>query len=1239
MVYKRSSTKSIIEAVAICLLLLGTGFIIPAGSRSNQAATTPTTPTGPYYDPEGSGPYVLDRSYYLNDSNPASVNTADNDDAGYKKDGGNDQSRASNLYVGELTDETEGRGRSGKLASNDLQDWFVFAIGAGQQVHITMTPPSTYDFDVGIFDADGNNLQNSTHTGSVMEELLYTSPQIAKIYVCFRFISGSSQGRYTFTIDMMNQNDANTGSDASNTQSGAVLITPGTINGYLDMNDPYDWYKFQVSSGQFLNLTLSMKSTAFLTDFDVNLYNPSGTLVYESNEYYDDAFDYQADATGQWYARVDIYPGWVDCPHPTDWQYYSYGSGPYTLTLTLKTSGTPPAGPIPQPQITPIAKTFIVNYNPTSSADDFGYLASVPACNYVSGGQRYLAPIVYTGDQTPTAYYDDPTSFGVVDDTTQYLVNDWNTYLATYGKTPLQYTVPADPIQAAADIAANNWDSAQTAVVAVDGSHFNDTSKQLLKRTATLKHTASVTTLPGNSSKIIKFESGVYGFPFFLGPKYCALNVSMIGRAANPSLGLIVPQYLTMAQDWWPSPYDAPGNATDMYYPVIRPGIWSAGSDAISTAWSFKITKYEGDRYHVKVKDSDSVLTAKITTTTASDLLVFLVDPHGNLRAPDIPVWNGPVNPIHVWNGLENPVVNPWRCWNPAPHTEWTAEVLHPEAGRWTIIVVPRNAQGGSVTYTLTANQRSVNAKRADAEMSAANAAVIASQIHAPLLYVTEDSVPTATSNAFTALGVSKVIFVERGEIGSAVRSKLPTIDKDLKNTQDIVSEIQTFATHENYITFTSLKTGNGFFAPAAMLAAYHGSPVLRLEDVPGNPAAVSERIETWQLWDGDYYHGSRSTGHLPMADAPVEQNMIKVYLTLLKFLMGKTVTVPPYGLDAKRYWNEEMVKDVQTYVSDLGLDVPGQEGYCFVAPRKDITIDLHSALMGNNSYAGDIPGDTPAYTNDIIVRGVLYPALIFANPGRDNTTSQLMNYPDGGTWKCNDGKVYHVYSAREVKNSFSSHMRDYIGHCFWVAHLQQINDGASVMYYSGHGTGGSGVSAQCIQTDDCNYPDQIWWDAWRGYSYDNWKTSRDNGMVWYNPEPPELYDIIHYKWLDQLLGNLRSDAIFYMSCTTADGDGPMVYLDHGALCWYGNAGTGLCPEADLGDDVFFNDVLVHGVSIGVSFSHQVWLHYRDYTTLDNTSMYGTSSMQVTTIQCIFGDPALVIYSPDWTSPTPIDAI
>ena len=1238
---KQTSKKSRIEAVVIALLFIGTALLVPVSTlASNPQENLPANNGSQknYYTQDSDGPFVLDRSYYLLDPDPASTNAADNDDAGYKKDAGKDQPRAAVLYPGELIDDTPGRGVTGKISSTDTDDWYSFSVSEGQQIVFTVTPPTGFDIDLSLWNAASAMVASSNNSGSTAETITYTTTSAGKWYVWLKYVSGTGTGQYTISAAITTQDDANSGADAPNVQGSALLLTPGTYYGFLDMNDPYDWYKIQATAGQGIHVILKMKDIAFLADFDLQLYNPSGVLVYEGNEYYDDEFNYPADATGQWSIRVDIFPGWEDCPKPTEWSYYSYGSGAYELTVALEASGGDIPDPIPQPDVTPIAKTYSIATDHESTKDDFVYLAAIPACNYLDGGKRYLAPIIYTGDSTPTAYYDDDTSFGTVDDTTQYLIDDWEDYLTLFGKAPEQYTLPADPIQAAADIAIRDWTSSQTAVVAVDGSDFEDAVKTVLKKTATLKRETKVTEGITNSS--MKTISGALVYPMFIGPKWCAINVSMYGTGgAQPNVGSILPHFMTKAQDWWPCPYDGEGPKTDMYYPITRMGIWNAEADINSNLWTLTITQYAGDRYRFKVTDADSVINAQVTTTEQADLLVFLVDPEGHLRAPTLPAWNGPVNPIHVWNGFENPEYNPWRQWQPAPHTEFSAEVLHPEKGTWTAIVVPRDTDGPNLKYTLTVDVRTVSEDRADAEISAANAAVIASLNHLPLLYVTPDTVPTATASAFSALGVTNVIFVERGEIGADVRSKLPTVTKDLKTMQDIVDEIKSYPASENYVTVTSLKTGDGYFAPAAMLAAYHGSPVIRVADCPdGDPATVSQRIHAWQRWQGDFYHGSRSTGHLPQANAPVEQNKLKLFVTLFRYLLGANVTVPPYGLDAKRYWNEDMYSKFHNYIVSLGLDLDGQEGYVTVAPRHDITLELHSALMGNNSYAGQIPGDTPAYTNAIVVRNILYPALIYANPGRDTTSTQMINFPDGGSWRTNDGVLTPSFSSRDVKNSFSSHLRTYEGHCLWEAYLQRMEEGASAWYYSGHGTGGSGMSAQYYQTEHCNYPEQIWWDGWRGYMYDNWKTSRDNGMIWYNGEPPMLYDIIHYKWIDQLLPNLRSQAVFYMSCTTWDGDGPMIYMDHGAVCGYGNAATGLCPEADLQDDMFFRDVMIQGEPIGPAFSKQVWLHYRDFTTSDNTSMYGSSSMQVTTIQCIYGDPLLIIYSPEWQAPVPIDA-
>ncbi|HZD43938.1 MAG TPA: hypothetical protein VE134_07760, partial [Methanomicrobiales archaeon] len=359
-------------------------------------------------------------------------------------------------------------------------------------------------------------------------------------------------------------------------------------------------------------------------------------MIYEENQYYDDELLYPATEPGEWRIRVDIFPGWADSPQPTEWQYYAYGSGAYTLTFSVENSAPLPPE-IPQPQLTPLVKTFQVINDPSSTKDDFGYLAAIPACNYLKDGTRYAAPIVYEGDDTPTNYYETPDDRGTVDDTTQYLIDDWNTYLATHGETTTPYTIPADPVTAAAEIAQQNWASSALAVVAVDGSGYTDETKTILERTKTLTRNVKVDVIPQDDPAL----EGDLGYLMTLGPKWCALDVNVTGiratsgTTAGALLTQVYPKFMDVASDDWPTPYDGPGDAYDIYYPVSRIGLWSASSGLANTQFdSLRVTKYEGDRYHVRVKNEDVALTAKVVTTDPSDLLVFLIDPNGYVRAP-----------------------------------------------------------------------------------------------------------------------------------------------------------------------------------------------------------------------------------------------------------------------------------------------------------------------------------------------------------------------------------------------------------------------------------------------------------------------------------------------------------------------------------------------------------------------------------------------------------------------------
>ena len=106
---KKHSKTSRIEAVIIALLFVGTALIVPISTIATNTLTDETTNDGSqqsYYTGEDKDTFILDRSYYLLDPDPASTNSADNDDAGYKKDAGKDLPRALALSLIHISEPT-----------------------------------------------------------------------------------------------------------------------------------------------------------------------------------------------------------------------------------------------------------------------------------------------------------------------------------------------------------------------------------------------------------------------------------------------------------------------------------------------------------------------------------------------------------------------------------------------------------------------------------------------------------------------------------------------------------------------------------------------------------------------------------------------------------------------------------------------------------------------------------------------------------------------------------------------------------------------------------------------------------------------------------------------------------------------------------------------------------------------------------------------------------------------------
>lgn len=1155
-------------------------------------------------------------------------------DIGYNVDVGDSLRRSYEIYVGEPPNERiPGRGRTGTLdpGSGDDADCYRFMACEGQVITYSLSSSAPYTIE--LIDKEEEIFESGGTTD-------YTGLYFIKIYS-----SNDQSAEYTFSIELNGQNDAETGSDAGNSINSPTKISPGTYDGYLDSDDWEDWYSFDVSSGEGIFVDLTTKEES---DFDIHLYNPNDEHVHSEQYYGEDSLEYPADMSGTWKIKIDIFPGWDETKWPDN--YYLYGSGVYELELSIGGSAQSPPSLKPlQHQINPVAQTFVVQDDQQSTKDEYSYISAIPAANYVEDGKRYVSPIVYQGND------DVPNWFASIDDTTQYLLEDWNAYLDRHGLTPTEYAVPSDPINAAAEIALEHWTSSDTAVLTVDGSDFEDTINTVIDEDVSYTCTKESTrVLPDELNEI---SSDSFAKIMYIGSQWGAIHLETEGDQFEGDTMVLTPRYESFMADWWPHESRTPGKDKDTFFPITKPGIWMPFVTDDSGLEALNIVKYSGSRHSIDIGPADSSLKVTLSTEEESNLIAYLIDPEGNVRRPRYPHWNGgEIKDLYQWNGGHwDHDEDEYRHLIIDPHTEYSVEINNPMQGTWTALVVPYlnlDTWDASFdgTFHIKASIREHDQKRVSAGLSAANAAVIASQKHAPLLYVTEEDIPQETTNALQSLGVSNILFVNIDEVSSASPSGSVT---EFTTVQDVISTIKEDSSSENVITVTSFATGDGYFAPSAMIASYHGGPIINIAEAKTAYNTI-DMYQAFREYTGDYYHGCRSLGHLPMMQEDLGINNPPTLFDLIWHYLTNDQTLPPVGLDLKKQWLTTVYDDLYSVIDGYGLDNEGQEAYIFVSPRDtDIRDSMGRAMTGNNSYAGLIPVETTAFSSSIICRNILYPAIIHANPGKDITTSQHMNYFTGQyDHTGNDGVKYTTYAPRDNKHAFSSFDRFYEGHCMWENLLERYNQGALISLYSGHGTGGSGLSSQYQNVAE-QFPkaeithehlrDFDWWDSWAGYSgYDErlTKTVRDQAMSIYNSEEPSLYNLIHFKWVDQAFENLHSEIEIWSSCTTTSHFGPIVYLSHGTVLYAGCLGSGYTLVDDLYKSWIMRDILIKGYTIGEAFSLNHWIVNRDFTTGDPSSVYGDASFfadGISSNNVIFGDPTLQVYNPTWDEPVPIE--
>ena len=222
----------------------------------------------------------------------------------------------------------------GYIDYTDTADCYQFYVSSGATINISMTPPSGADFDIDLYDPSQYNVDWSWLGGSQTDSISYDATQSGTWYLRVGQYTGS--GTYSMSVSTTStgsQNDMGSGTDAGDTMGQALTISStASGTGYLDSDDYYDYYKFNVSSGATINISMTPPSGA---DFDIDLYDPSQYNVDWSwlGGSQTDSISYDATQSGTWYLRVGQYTG----------------SGTYSMSVATSTDTAMIESPHPYP--------------------------------------------------------------------------------------------------------------------------------------------------------------------------------------------------------------------------------------------------------------------------------------------------------------------------------------------------------------------------------------------------------------------------------------------------------------------------------------------------------------------------------------------------------------------------------------------------------------------------------------------------------------------------------------------------------------------------------------------------------------------------------------------------------------------------------------------------------------------------------------------------------------------------
>jgi hypothetical protein len=842
--------------------------------------------------------------------------------------------------------------------------------------------------------------------------------------------------------------------------------------------------------------------------------------------------------------------------------------------------------------------TFVYN-DPSSYMDDFSYMAAVPTSVFLHGGSQYVSPLIKVEGS----------------DSERWFVEDWAEYLEPDGGAtqvvgigPIsdsaiedieeELGVPMYPMisgsnstDIAAQLALMDWDSSDAAVFALAKDVLpapivtsgNDTFTFL--NSALAPHN---TTVPGPAN----FTFTPHSTAMWLEGTVDWTTQDLYLHELKDPNGNIV-DYSVESQVFFERSTTYVGTMVPLHfwYPKTLDGTWTMAVEKIlpgSNSLDFEVKYHPGFSRTVNVPSNANWLNVSISwDKIATDLNLALVDPTGRL------VQWAPAGSI--LSGLSTEDV----------------EIPYPMPGQWTIIMAWMDATDEENNVNLSWQISVLPADLQPYLESAANGAVLASLLNAPLLYVTEDSVPEFTKWVSQRLGVNTSYLVDPAHIHSgSLETELGVFSSvvSLDNYSLLTQEIRGISQENDVVITTPRGTGDELFGPAAFSAAAHGAPVFSLCGTDNSMTTRAE--ETW----------------FPYLIGPE----IDVYIT------SRWITRHENGWYDERIPNRnsmmQSVDDFESYLSVRGAyNSSGPQSLLILSPPELIKISFDRSLQ-SHFQPGRIPAAGSALASVMVNRAIHHRFLFRTAEAADEALLTLYAYTDGSSYPDNFYQAHVINQIEDATSALGAAGFSVNMHVGYNEVFSGVAAQVGLWSMSTHGTLTNGPRDPPIRPGGPGLFSLRDTDATWGFEETvAVRESPSDFDQLVNPVAFEA-EVAHHvtKTTDDLeaaIDNIGSPIVIVTACLLGGTRLPAMLMEHGAVGVVASPRTVYFQPAGL-LSILLAEGLCDGNSTGASLSDGLVKMAPDYS----NPLVGRDPRDYGNQQVLFGDPEVHLYSPS-TSP------